>query len=136
MKNNPCPKGSLIRAIWIATTMLITTGIITLAQSIGVIENHLIIKTIGITFGLILVVTANYFPKQLFPHPASKSHRPIAWLFVIAGLLYIIVWITGDTQHTQPVFSLMFAPACILSMLMYRYAKPTTNLSPSPEIQS
>ena len=136
MNNTTCPNKSLIRAIFIAAAMLITTGMITLAQSMGYINNHLIIKAIGITFGLILVITANYFPKQIFPHPASKAQRKIAWLFAIAGLLYIIVWLTGDTQRTQPIFALMFAPACILSMLMYRYAKPNTTPSASPETQS
>lgn len=115
--------------------MFIVTGIITLAHNMGIIENHIFIKATGITFGLILIVTSNYFPKQLFPHPASRSQRKMAWLFVIAGLLYIIVWITGDTQNTQPIFSLMFAPACILSMLMYRYAKSNPTSS-SPETQS
>ncbi|MBL4594320.1 MAG: hypothetical protein JKX68_10975 [Flavobacteriales bacterium] len=136
MNNTPCPKSSLIRAILIAAAMLITSGMVTLAQSMGFIENHLIIKVIGITFGLILIVTANYFPKQLFPHSASNAQRKIAWLFAIAGLLYITVWITGDTQRTRPIFSLMFAPACILSMLMYRYANPNLTPSPSPETQS
>lgn len=118
--------------------MLIIIAIISLAQSMGFIENHFIIKIIGIAFGLILIVSANYFPKQLFPNPASKVHRPIAWLFVIAGLLYIVVWITGDTQRTQPLFSLMFAPACILTMLLYRNAKPCPAPSKpqSQEIQS
>lgn len=136
MNSKPCPSASLMRAIWIATTILIITGIITLAQSIGLIENQTTIRIIGITFGLILVVTANYFPKQLFPHPSTKAQRRIAWLFVIAGLLYIIVWITGSTQRTQPMIALMFAPACILSMLLYRFAKQSNAPASSPETQS
>ena len=136
MNSQPCPNTSLMKAIWIASSMLIMTGLITLAYSMGLIENHSIIRVIGVAFGLILIITANYFPKQLFPHPTAKAQRRIAWLFVIAGLLYIIVWLTGDTERTQPMFSLMFAPACILSMLMYRYAKPNTTPTSSPETQS
>ncbi len=128
MNNTNCPSmhsnNTLIRAIFIMSTMLITTLAITLIQSMGYIENHLIIEAFGILFGLILVITANSFPKQIFPNPKSNRQRMVAWLFVVTGVLYIIVWITGNTKTTPPVFSLMFAPACFLSMLLYRYANP------------
>jgi len=136
MNSKPCPNISLMRAIWIAASLLIMTVIVSLVVSMGLIENQLIIRIIGVAFGFILIVTANYFPKQIFPYPAAKAAHRIAWLFVIAGLFYIIVWMTGDTQRTQPMFSLIFAPACILSMLMYRYAKPNPTQASSTETQS
>ncbi len=136
MNTKSCTNILLIRAIWIAAAMIIVSGSIALAKSIGLIEGQLIFRIIGVAFGLILMVTANFFPKQLFPSTAAKAQRRIAWLFVIAGLLYIIVWITGDTQRTQPMFAMMFAPACILSMLLYRYAKPHTHHQSSPETTS
>ena len=136
MNTKPCPNILLIRAIWVAAAMMIVAGSLTLAQSIGLLESQLFFRIIGVAFGLILMITANYFPKQLFPYSAPKTQRRIAWLFVIAGLLYNIVWITGDTQRTQPMFALLFAPACILSMLLYRYAKLHTYHRSTPETQS
>lgn len=136
MNNTSCHHTSLIKAIWLASFMLIMTVIIALAQSIGLIQSHSTIRVIGVMYGLILISTANYFPKQLCHHSTARAKRWIAWLFVIAGLLYIIVWLTGDTQRTKPLFSLMFAPACILSMLMYRYSMLKHTCIPTVEIQS
>lgn len=87
-------------------------------------ENQLIFRIIGVSLGIVLIATANYFPKRIYPACSPNFTRRIAWLFVIAGLLYILVWITGDTQRTALLPALMFAPACIISMLLYRYAHP------------
>ena len=133
MKCKPNKPSATTQALWIASMMAITAGIVAFAVRNGFIENHSITRFVGIAFGFILVVTANFFPKQLFPHNTAKAHRRISWLFAIAGLLYVVVWITGVTQSTEPIFALMFAPACMLSMLLYRYANPRPSSEPSAQ---
>ncbi|MGJ8636627.1 MAG: hypothetical protein ACSHX5_07260 [Phycisphaerales bacterium] len=118
---------SLVLPLIIAIALLIVSGATALASRMEIIENQAFPRMIGISFGIILISIANYFPKRVYTTCSPSAVRRIAWLFVIAGLLYIGVWITGDTSRTELLAALVFAPACLVSMVMYQYAHLSSN---------
>ncbi len=134
--NDDCSTpSSLYRPLMIACSMCIIAGAAALGSWMEIIDSPIIPKFIGVSFGVVLIVTANYFPKRIYPACSPQVKRRIAWLFAISGLLYIIVWITGDSQRTGLLPALMFAPACIISMLIYRYThltQPTSCMTETP----
>jgi len=101
------------------TTALIVGGLVAavlafaLAKESGRIESSLAKRAVGMIFGAILIVTGNFLPKivqplNTEPQSAAKTkavERFAGRTFVLAGILYIAVWVLARPEHAMLISS-------------------------------
>jgi len=91
-------KGALI----MAGLILALAVAVNLADDRGFIEASTAERAMGVATGLVLVVFANFMPKNLGPLSESRCgpgkgqnlRRFAAWTFVLAGLGHSLIWLT------------------------------------------
>jgi hypothetical protein len=89
-------------ALIMAGAILALAFSLNLAGDNGLVEPDTAERAMGVATGLVLVVFANFMPKNIGPLSESrcepgKGHnlrRFAAWTFVLAGLGHSIVWLT------------------------------------------
>lgn len=116
----------------IVLASLILLGAITLSvlQTAEVIDGDISKRMIGVILGAVLVFLGNAMPKKLAPIDAQgncaancdpvrnqRIQRFLGWTFVIAGLLYMGVWMLVDLDKTGFAVLLTFPVAVGLIML-------------------
>lgn len=116
----------------IVLASLILLGAITLSvlQTAEVIDGDVSKRMIGVILGAVLVFMGNTMPKKLAPIDAQgscaangdparnqKLQRFMGWTFVIAGLLYMGVWMLVDLDKTGFAVLLTFPVAVGLIMM-------------------
>ncbi len=82
------------------------------AKETGVIDGYLAKRSIGVIFGLMLVLMGNFLPKITRPMSAQASNPAKAMaaerfagrVFVLGGIAYAAVWIFGP-QESAPLIS-------------------------------
>lgn len=83
-------------------------------------------RLFGVMLGLVLVVTGNFLPKTVRPitqrHCGSvrlaRFERRAGWIFVLAGLVHIAIWIFAPADSANPAAMMIVAAAlCLIAAL-------------------
>jgi small-conductance mechanosensitive channel len=93
-----------------------------LAGQFELIDRSLAKRVVGSMFGLILMVTGNYLPKVVLPVSARRrnparamaAERAAGWIFVLAGLVTIAIWILLPIESVMLTAGLVGLGAFIL----------------------
>lgn len=93
------------------------------ASTLGVIDETLVERAVGVSMGCLLVVTGNAIPKILTPverlrcDPAKVQslERFAGWSFVVTGAFYTLAWFV--LEPTRAAFwSVFVTAACVLTV--------------------
>ncbi len=101
------------------TTALLIGGLVAavlafaLAKEFGVIDGSLAKRVVGMLFGAILIVAGNFLPKIVQPFNAPSRNmaktkaveRFAGRTFVLAGIIYIAVWVLARPEHAMLISS-------------------------------
>jgi len=98
-------KGALV----VAGLILALAFAVSQADDRGFIEPSTGERTMGVAIGLVLVVFANFMPKNLGPLSEARCasakgqnlRRFAAWTFVLAGLGHAIIWLTFSVEQAH-----------------------------------
>ncbi len=121
-------KGALI----MAGLILALAFSVNLAEDSGFIEPDTGERTMGVAIGLVLVVFANFMPKNLGPLSESRCatdkgqnmRRFAAWTFVLAGLGHALIWLTFPIPQAHIWAKVVVASGLVLvvaSVLLAAY---------------
>ncbi|MGV6814312.1 MAG: hypothetical protein ACWA5W_04780 [Phycisphaerales bacterium] len=124
-------RNKVLFAIILASLLMLGSLIATIAKQLELLDGDTMRRIVGINTGLMLIVLGNYMPKNRIAATdqcgcTSKStpyafHRFMGWLFVLAGILYALVWIVLDLSHAS--IAILFAfPAAIAIIFIARLA--------------
>ena len=129
-------KHQLIRGIACAGGILSLSLIAALAEESYLIDGDVAKRSVGVMLGALLMLMGNVMPKKLAPLDDSErtragktqaTQRFVGWLFVIAGLLYAVVWMVVDLEQTAIATLLTFPVACLVIVVVRMlYVRATT----------
>ncbi|MFG0298050.1 MAG: hypothetical protein ACF8K1_00395 [Phycisphaerales bacterium JB047] len=122
----------IVGSIIMASLILLGASIAIALRDAGAIEGDLLKRFVGVVIGAVLVVMGNAMPKKLAPTDcngcrttnharAQKLQRFMGWTFVLAGLIYMGIWITIDLDMTGTAVLFAF-PAAIAIIILARLA--------------
>tara|TARA_E500000318_G_scaffold17776_5_gene18286 strand:- start:39209 stop:39835 length:627 start_codon:yes stop_codon:yes gene_type:complete len=123
----------IIGAITMASLILLAASLAIALRDAGTIQGDLSKRFVGVIIGAVLVVMGNAMPKKLAPIDcngscatnttdparAQKLQRFMGWTFVLAGLIYMGIWITIDLDKTGTAVLFAF-PAAIAIIIFAR----------------
>jgi hypothetical protein len=101
------------------TTALLVGGLViavlvfALAKEFSVIDGAIAKRVVGMLFGAILIVAGNFLPKIVQPLNAQPRdmaktkavERFAGQTFVVAGIVYIAVWVLARPEHAMLISS-------------------------------
>lgn len=122
----------IVGSIIMALLILLGASIAIAMRDAGTIEGDLSKRFVGVIIGAVLVVMGNAMPKKLAPLDcntrcaadpirAQRLQRFMGWTFVLAGLIYMGIWITIDLDKTGTAVLFAF-PAAIAIIILARLA--------------
>jgi dipeptide/tripeptide permease len=111
-KLSPLPQGLRTTAFSIGGLVAAVLAF-ALAKEFGVIDASLAKRVVGMIFGVILIVTGNVLPKVVQPlnarnrADAMANDRFAGRIFVLAGILYLAVWVLAPKENAMLVSSVI-----------------------------
>lgn len=79
-------------------TLAASAAVVVLKQN-GIIDGDMAQRALGVVLGLMLVVYANFIPKQI-ARGNARAKRLIGWTFVLAYLAYAAIWAFAPMEYT------------------------------------
>jgi len=90
---------SLAFNIALCALTLAASLIVVVLKKNGVIDGDIAERALGVIIGLILVIYANFIPKQISRnHPQGR--RFVGWTFTLAYLAYAAIWAFAPSAYT------------------------------------
>lgn len=114
---------SLAFNLALAGATLVGSAAVVVLKKNGVIDGDMAERALGVILGVILVVYANFIPKQV-SRSAPRAKRVIGWTFVLAYLSYAAIWAFAPMQYTL-AGSISVVLAALLVTLAYCAMKRT-----------
>jgi uncharacterized membrane protein len=113
-------KHEIRRALWTAGALIGVALLLKWMSNTGAINGDVSERLIQVAIGVVLVVTANFVPKQLSkisedgcePSRRQSLQRFTGWAFVLAGIAYAIIWIAA------PMDVAFVASVCVIGATM------------------
>ncbi len=123
-------RGDIVGAIMSAGIMFLGASVALALHDAGIIDGDLSKRMIGVIIGAVLVVMGNAMPKKLAPISCDQSNaahagrsqrvqRFMGWTFVLAGLIYMGIWLTVDLERVGYAVLLSF-PGAIAVVVIAR----------------
>ena len=120
----------IVGSIITASLVLLGANIAIALRDAGYIEGDISKRIVGVVLGAVLVFMGNAMPKKLAPTCRENSNtanlartqrvqRFMGWTFVLAGLIYMGIWLTVDLDRVGYAVLLSF-PAAIAVMVIAR----------------
>ncbi len=104
-------------------TLIIAVFVFSAASEFDVIDHSAAKRVVAIAFGVMLIVTGNLVPKFARALDAQGRHpvhtiaaeRFAGRTFVLAGIIYIAVWILAPWEYAMPISSAIGLSAFLLA---------------------
>jgi hypothetical protein len=120
-KPSPLPHGLRTTAFGIGG-LVATVLAFALAKEFGVIDASLAKRVVGMIFGVILIGTGNVLPKIVQPLNAHRyninraivSDRFMGRTFVLAGILYLAIWVLAPKENAMLISSVIGLGAFVI----------------------
>jgi hypothetical protein len=120
----------LFLSVALAGLMIAVSLGVPLAGAFGIGGSTLRDRALGIVLGLMLVVMGNMVPKVLGPLTAKRCssartqslQRFTGWIFTLAGLAYVGVWILLPVPEADAIATPLCAAAVVLVLLRWGWA--------------
>lgn len=139
---NSTSRREILFAIILASMLLLGSISSTLLKELELIDQDMTKRISGVLIGMMLICMGNYMPKKLTQQSGScgcgtrKSaslQRFMGWIFVLAGILYAIVWIVFDLDQAGVAIMFTFPAAIALIVLVRMMYLRVSRTQPLPE---
>lgn len=116
---------SLAYSLALGGATLASTAAFAVLRLNGVISGETADRAVGVVIGLMVVVYANFVPKQISNgNPAIQ--RFIGWTFVIAYLAYAAIWAFAPMSYTAPGSVAVGIAAMVIAFVYCRLKRTGT----------
>ena len=127
------------RALIVAGLILALAVAVSMASNSGFIDPDTGERVMGAANGLVLVLFANFMPKNLGPLSESRCapgkgqnmRRFAAWTFVMAGLGHSIIWLTFSIPQAHIWATVVVASGLVLVVASVLFAAYRGSRSPT-----
>jgi len=129
----------ILFAMLLAGTMLLGSIIAILSKELELINAETVKRISGASIGVMLMLMGNIMPKRLVGAGECKScsssgspkiQRIVGWIFVLAGLLHVGIWMLADIERTS-LFAMLSLPIAVVVIVGIRMIYIKTNRSES-----
>ena len=128
---------TIARAQFLAFLILGASLALSLLQNFGAIDVSIYKRSFGVIMGFVLIVTGNHLPKTVrsLTAPRCDPTRLMAAelfagrVFVLAGIIYVAVWIFGPLDQINLMSSLVGLTAFMLVFIRWLTSRFTNTPS-------